>query len=124
MTRRRIGPVETLPPLEREEQAAIVQMFRKAGFKVRSTSQKREARVSPGIPDLMISNRARGIFLWFEVKAYSPKGYPAKKVPRALEPAQVEFRDDAVAAGHRHYWGGRWEAGDLLYRLRRFEVAA
>lgn len=113
-----------LPPLEREEQRAVVEMFRQAGFAVRSTSQYRVARIAPGVPDLMAHHKGRGLFLWFEVKAYRPNGYPARQVPRTLEPHQKAFRDDALACGQRHEWGGRNEAKAYLESVGILKAAA
>lgn len=119
------GPKKVeFPPLEREEQKAVVDLFRGAGFKVRTTSQKREARVAPGIADLMAHHRGRKLFLWFEVKAYRPNGYPARQVPRSLEPDQVAFREDAIACGQRHEWGGRNEARAYLESVGILQKAA
>jgi len=112
------------PPLEREEQAEVVKLLRGVGFKVRVTSQKREVRISPGFPDLVAHHRARRLFLWFEVKQYRPRGYPARQVPRALEPDQLEFREDALACGQRHEWGGRNEARAYLESVGILKVAA
>lgn len=113
-----------LPPLEREEQRAIVEMLRHVGFKVRSTSQRRAALIAPGIPDLMAHHKARGLFLWFEVKAYRPGGYPLLKVPRVLDPHQKAFREDAIACGQEHRWGGRNEARAYLYDVGILKAAA
>jgi hypothetical protein len=112
------------PPLEREEQREVVRLLRAVGFKVRSTSQRRASVVAPGVPDLMAHHTGRGLFLWFEVKAYRPNGYPKRQIPRALERDQKAFREDAIACGQRHEYGGRNEARAYLESVGILKAAA
>jgi len=108
------------PPLEKVVQRAVMQLFRAAGWTVRSLSQYRASHVAVGVPDLMMHHPRRGLFCWFEVKAPRPQGYDPRSrqnVPRTLAPDQLLFRMDAVACGQRHYWGGLAEAEAALIEM-------
>lgn len=105
-------------PLEKNVQALVTSLFKKAGCKVRSTSQYRASHIAEGPADLIVTHRARRIGFWFEVKrpsgrAYNP-AFPHAGEPEPLRPAQQEFRDDCLAAGWSHYWGGVTAAEDAL----------
>lgn len=108
------------PPLEKMVQQQITRLFAAAGGIVRSTSQTRASRVAVGIPDLMIHFPGSG-FVFFECKTYRrpwrPMDPPATWRPNPLSPDQVAFRDDCLAAGVRHAWGGLPQAEDLLVEL-------
>jgi len=115
------------PPLEKVVQASVIDLFRKAGIHVGSTSQYRASRVAEGIPDLLCHAEKIGAFFWFETKSYHPKvpgswiGFnPYDRLtwsPLPLSPKQIEFRLRAVACGVRHFWGGLPQAEDALVAL-------
>lgn len=105
------------PPLEREVQAAIVDLFKRAGCRVYSSSQYRASHVSVGWPDLFVRHCATGRRWWFEVKSYKP-GYssldPATWIPKPLSDAQERFAAECQMTGEAHYWGGYLEAEAAL----------
>lgn len=109
------------PPLEKREQAAVVRLFRAAGFVVGSTSQTRASRQMIGLPDLVLWHERLGRAGWFEVKRYKLAGYlPTDRAtwrPEPLSPAQAEVRRLARACNQIHGWGGLAEAEALLVDL-------
>ncbi len=121
------------PPLEGQVQHGIIDLFRRAGVHVGSTSQYRQSHVEEGIPDLMCHALAIGVFYWFEVKSYvpsfpgpvpGPKGHirfnpfdRATWVPRELSEKQLEFRRRALACGVKHFFGGMPQAENALIEL-------
>jgi len=117
------------PPLERIVQAGIIDLFRKIGIHVGSTSQYRASHVVEGLPDLICHALAINTFFWFESKSYLPSWSDGDQVrrfnpyerstwrPHPLSEKQQEFRDRALACGVRHYWGGFPQAEDALIDL-------
>lgn len=115
-------------PLERDIQTQVAQLFRAAGFKVRSTSQTRPSEVALGLPDLRFHHLLRDGFAGdFETKRPAPsyidadgqvhRYHPHRPVthfPEGLRPAQLAFRHDAHRGGHFHFWGGVLEAQAAL----------
>jgi hypothetical protein len=103
---------------EEAEQLACLKMLRAYNLKVYVTSQKRRAKVSPGIPDLICSKRDRALFFFWETK---------RQVGGRLSAEQVEFAADVTAYYDR--WsglGGRipplYGSGDR-FDLAKFLVA-
>ena len=86
--------------LEKREQLVIMKMARVMGCTVRSTSQARAAKVSPGIPDLWISHRARCFAGWFEVK---------RQVGGRTSSEQLDFAEECLAAGVAYGRGDRYD---------------
>ena len=84
--------------LEKDEQLVITKMARAIGCTVRSTSQARAAKVSPGIPDLWISHRERCFAGWFEVK---------RSVGGRTSSEQIDFGEECRAAGVAYGRGDR-----------------
>jgi len=117
------------PPLEGEVQKWIIDLFRKAGVHVGSTSQYRQSHVEEGIPDLLCHATAIAVFFWFEVKSYELSWLRGGKTvrfslfdraswtPRPLQPKQEEFRKRALSCGVKHFWGGFPQAEDALIAL-------
>ena len=117
------------PPLEGQVQKWIIDLFRKAGVHVGTTSQYRESHVEEGIPDLLCHATAIAVFFWFEVKSYEltwtgPKGPVrfnlfdrATWVPKPLSDKQEAFRQRALSCKVRHFWGGFPQAEDALITL-------
>jgi len=105
-------------PLEKAVQAQIVTLFRHAGGVVRSNSQYRASGVSLGFPDLHVSFPRIGKWTWFEVKRPKLAGFdfgkPQTWQPEGLRPDQEKFRDDCLATGQPHSWGGLREAEAVL----------
>lgn len=92
---------------ERAVQAACVDLYRRVGCRVRSTSQPRRAKyVSPGIPDLMVWHTGQGAFWFHEVKD--------EHVPT---PEQLRFADDCAACGIPCIVGGTAEARRWLEQI-------
>ena len=86
--------------LEKEEQAIIMKIARAIGCTVRSTSQARASKVSPGIPDLWISHRARCFAGWFEVK---------RQAGGRTSSEQIDFGEECRAAGIAYGLGDRFQ---------------
>lgn len=107
------------PPLEKKVQQQITRLFEAAGGVVRTTSQTRASRVSPGIPDLMV--HLPRVFVWFEVKTYArpwrPAEHPSTWRVNPLSTEQEAFRTDCGQSNVRHAWGGLWQAEELLISL-------
>jgi hypothetical protein len=74
-------------PTEKQVQAGVVKALRMLGAAVWDTSQPHRAKITPGLPDLLVFHRGR--FIFAEVKR--PGG--------RLTPAQRTFRDECEAAG-------------------------
>lgn len=106
------------PPTEKNVQSLCISLFRKAGCKVRSTSQYRASHIAPGIADLIVTHRERRLAFWFEVKRPRGKDYnpafPHSNEPEDLRPDQDEFMFDCLAAGWNYYWGGVRMAEEAL----------
>ena len=109
------------PPLEKHVQKAVIDLFKRVGCKVYTTSQYRASHVSVGFPDLYVRHPATRQCWWFETKTYEAAGWqPYRRDtwrPKPLSPAQVTFREEAVACGEHHYWGGEPEAEACLIEL-------
>lgn len=88
------------PPREKDVQRWCVDLYRKTGGYVYTTSQYRPSQVTEGIPDLFVMYPRRGLAFWMEVKA--PNG--------RLRASQRAFRERALASGQLHIVGGIEEA--------------
>lgn len=93
--------------LEREIQSAVVATYRAFGFIVYTTSQPKQAKVTPGIPDVYAMHERRGFALWHETKT----------LEGALRPAQAEFRTLCLATKQLHTYGGVSAAEEMLESL-------
>lgn len=98
--------------LEDEEQREITRLFLAYGFKVRSTSQKRPAKVSPDFPDLWVTRAARptspAFAGWFESK---------RQVGGERTSGQVDFGNECIAAGVAYSFGDRYDAAKFLVTI-------
>jgi len=105
-----LTPIETAAEnvLERQEQAYIARVLREFGFTVRSTSQARASKVTPGLPDLLLFHREKRFFAFFEVK---------RADGGRVSPAQQEFAEDCAATATAHFIGDRCVAHQLLVDL-------
>jgi hypothetical protein len=114
-------PADLAPPLEKEEQRRVVELFRLAGCRVHTTSQYRASHVAVGLPDLIVFHEGARAQWWFEVKRYEAKGFNPwfRKTwhPFPLRADQAEFRRVALACGQRHYFGGIVEAEAVLVEI-------
>jgi len=70
------------------EQSRIVKLLKSLGFRVWPTSQVRQSRVAPGLPDLFATHRSRKIFVSIEVKALGGR----------ISDEQLDWADDCRAA--------------------------
>lgn len=108
-------------PLEKDVQRVIIDLFKHAGFKVRSTSQYRASHVDPDMPDLYCTYPERGLWFWFEVKRLQGFGwdpnFPQVGKPELLRQGQAEFRVTCLQTGQPHYWGAIHEAEEALIDL-------
>lgn len=98
--------------LEAREQQVITNVARAMGFRVRSTSQYRAAKISPDFPDLWLSMEAIGFAGWWETK---------RQVGGARTSGQVEFGEECLAARIPYGFGDRYEFASWLAR-RGFSV--
>jgi len=80
---------------ETELKRQVVAVLRKARWRVYVTSERRKGytKFPTGWPDIFARHVEKRVCVWVEVKA------PGKK----LRPEQEEFRDEALAAGERHW---------------------
>jgi hypothetical protein len=118
------------PPMEGDVQRWIIDLFRKIGVHIGSTSQYRQSHVEEGIPDLICHAIPVNTFFWFEVKSYEltwqREGKPVRFslfdrttwMPKPLQPKQEEFRARALACNVKHFWGGMPQAEDALIALK------
>lgn len=90
---------------EKEEQAAIIKLFRAHGFTVRSTSQSRASRVALGLPDLWVTHNTKPLAFWFEVKRQSGG---------VLSEFQKDFAADCERCGVKCMAGDRYHAEAFL----------
>lgn len=74
-------------PSEKQIQAGIVKTLRMLGASVWDTSQPHRAKITPGLPDLLVFHGCR--FAFVEVK----------RPGRGLTPGQELFRSECEAAG-------------------------
>ncbi|NOT09102.1 MAG: hypothetical protein HOP28_12960 [Gemmatimonadales bacterium] len=125
------------PPDEKAVQATLVRLFTVVGFRVGSTSQYRRSGQVVGLPDLLLrpseALRARRFlrFAWWETKAPLARWRDRDDQPwtyynpldrrtwrsKPLQPAQMTFREDALACDELHGWGGLAEAEVWLVNL-------
>lgn len=94
--------------LEAEEQKAITKILQKAGFTVRSTSQYRAAKVSPGLPDLIVHHKTQPIFFFWETK---------RQKGGVMSEFQKDFAADCKRCHVRCYAGDRYELRRVLRDL-------
>ena len=76
-----------MKPTEKQTQAGITKALRMLGAAVWDTSQPHRAKITPGLPDLLVFHRGR--FTFAEVKRPGGK----------LTKPQKVFRDECEAAG-------------------------
>lgn len=101
--------------LEKAEQAEVSKLAGGFGFTVRSNSQYRPAKVSPGIPDLILIHRARGIGLFWETK---------RQVGGSQSTSQQEFESDCRLVGWTYRMGDRYDFVRYLLNLGLAEEGA
>lgn len=119
-------------PLEKAEQAWVIDLFSKCGCVVHVLGTRRKqmetcvhchkptpirdqgTRQTPGLPDLWVvvppnrlPARVEGLAFWYEVKREGEK----------LRPEQQAFRDLCLRAGVLHYWGPLVEARAIMAEL-------
>lgn len=91
------------PPLEKHEEAAIIDLYQTCGCVVVSFAQPRHTMQSAGIPDLRIYCERQGWAVWFEVKRKQGPEY--KKVNSKQSDAQKAFQALAESVGERYLIG-------------------
>lgn len=90
---------------EKEEQAAVVKIFREAGCKVYNLSQARKTKQTPGLPDLWVVHLPSRRAFWFEVK---------RTRGGVMSEFQKDFASECNECGVRHFVGDRAEARRAL----------
>lgn len=93
---------------ENAEQVEVIKLFRRYGFKARSTSQSRPSKIALGIPDLILVHRARGFALFWETK---------RQVGGVQSEEQQEFESDCRLAGWTYRMGDRYDAARYLINV-------
>lgn len=96
-------PVPGPDAREKEVQREVKKLLSRRGCAVYDTSQPRASKVTPGLPDLVVFDRFRGL-IFIEVKA--PGGKPS--------PEQVRFRELCAGFGVNHVMGGVLEVRDFF----------
>lgn len=94
--------------LEKAEQAEIVKLFRAFGCKVRTLSQPRATKQTPGFPDLYVVHRGICRAWWWESK---------RQVGGRFSKAQLEFAQDCVVCCVHYGHGDRYAAQQYLIAL-------
>lgn len=89
----------------------VKRAYEKFGCIVYNFSQARASKQTPGIPDLRVVHRKKGVSWWHEVK--SPTG--------TQTPEQIEFEIECELCGETYRLGGVDEA---LAQLRAIGVLA
>ena len=105
------------PPLEKHEEAAVIDAYQMAGCKVVIFAQPRATMQSAGIPDLLIFDPKTGTSWFMEVKRRQGPEY--RKVNSKQSPGQVAFQELCEACGVEYILGGVAEALDKLRRMGR-----
>lgn len=84
-----------LQPVETDLKRQVVDVLRKAGYRVYVCSERRRgySKMPAGWPDLFARHVEKRVCVWIETKA------PGEN----LRPEQVDFQLDALAAGERHW---------------------
>lgn len=102
------------PPLEKIVHRHVIDLFKRLGTVVYSTSQYRASHVAVGFPDLWCMHPRLAKAWFWEVKKYRKAGFhpmkPETWVPESLRPEQAMFREHCLATGILHGWGGTSEA--------------
>lgn len=91
--------------VEKVTQAKVVKRFRAFGFKVYNLSQARRTKQTPGLSDLWITHRRRGLALWWETK---------RPLGGRFSSEQLDFRDECTAAGVSYGAGDERAAEEWL----------
>lgn len=107
---KKLGPAEIAVDvdehaLEKTEQHEVTKLFRAFGFRVWSTSQARAAKVSAGLPDLIVMHERLDVGFFFEVK---------RQLGGRFSPEQIEFGQFAGRCGMGYHSGDRHDAADLI----------
>lgn len=91
------------PPLEKHEEADIIDCYQTCGCIVVSFAQPRHTMQSAGIPDLRIYHKRLGIAWWHEVKRRQGSEY--KRVNSAQSDDQREFQLLCESCGEKYLLG-------------------
>lgn len=103
------------PPLEKHEEADIIDLYQTVGCKVVSFAQPRHTMQSAGIPDLRIYCERLRIAWWHEVKR--KKGPEYKKVKSEQSDDQRAFQVLAESCGETYVIGAYDAAVEQLVRV-------
>lgn len=100
------APAKDESVLEKQEQWACMKVYRAFGCAVYSTSQSRAAKVSPGLPDLLVFAPRVHAFWYHEVK---------RQVGGVQSSAQKDFQEYCADCGIPYVLGDRTMAeGQLI----------
>lgn len=91
------------PPLEKHEEADVIDAYQMAGCKVVSFSQPRNTMQSIGIPDLKVYDPRTGTHWWHEVKRRQGPEY--KKVKSFQSEGQRDFQELCESCGEEYIIG-------------------
>ena len=94
--------------LEAREQRRVIELFRAMGCRVYETSQKRAAKVTPGIPDLWVVCVRVGLAWWWETKRTAGGRHSS---------VQLDFAEECALTGTPYGTGDRRAAEEYLIAL-------
>jgi hypothetical protein len=103
------------PPLEKHEEADIIDLYQTCGCVVVSFAQPRHTMQSAGIPDLRIYCERMGWAVWFEVKRR--KGPEYRKVKSEQSDDQKAFQALVESCGETYLIGSLEVAVEHLKRV-------
>jgi dsRNA-specific ribonuclease len=107
-----IPAFKIVPPLEKEEERMIINLYEQVGLIVVKFSQPHKATQTLGIADLQILDPKREAFWWHEVKRRQGPEY--KKVKSEQTADQRAFQLDVESTGQRYILGPLSTARDEL----------
>lgn len=91
------------PPLEKEEEACVIDAYQMAGCKVVSFAQPRATMQSAGIPDLKVFDPRTGTTWYHETKRRQGPEY--KRVKSVQSPAQRAYQELCESCGEEYIIG-------------------
>lgn len=95
--------MKLVPPLEKHEEADVIDAYQMAGCVVVSFAQPRATMQSAGIPDLLIFDERSESHWWHEVKRRQGAEY--KKVRSVQSPGQIAFQALCESCGVEYILG-------------------
>ena len=107
-----VEPAPVDNALEAREQRRVIDLFRAMGCRVYETSQKRAAKVTPGIPDLWVVCIRAGLAWFWETKRSAGGRHSS---------VQLDFAEECALTGTPYGTGDRRAAEEYLIGLQLAE---